>query len=66
MTLQVFILAVLSISLFFKCPCEVFKQGSLLNDTVLHRAGEPDSREIWLANAYQLQHSSRFLYPDEA
>lgn len=66
MTLQVFILAVLLISLFFKCPCEVFIQGRLLNDTVLHRAGEPDGREIWFANAYQLQHSSRFLHPDEA
>lgn len=38
----------------------------LLDDIVLHRASEPDGGEVWLANAYQLQHSSRVLYPDEA
>lgn len=44
----------------------VFKQQSLLNGIVLNRASEPDGGEIWFSNAYQLQHSSRFLHPDEA
>lgn len=33
---------------------------------LLRRASEPVGGEIWLANAYQLQHGSRFLHPDEA
>lgn len=38
----------------------------LLNDVLLRRASEPAGGEIWSANAHQLQHSSRFLHPDEA
>lgn len=48
------------------CLHEVFIPWSWWNGIVLHRASEPDGGEIWFAIAHQLQHSSRFLHPDEA
>lgn len=56
-----------SVNIFgLQCLYKLFTPQSLLNGIVLHRASEPDGGEIWFANAYQLQHSSRFLHPDEA
>lgn len=56
-----------SVNIFgLQCLCEVFLLQGLLNVAVLRRTSEPDGGEIWLADAYQLQHSSRLLYPDEA
>lgn len=62
----VFLLAVFSPSLFLLLLCNVFTCGESLDAAVLLRTGEPDGGEVWLSHAYQLQHSSRLLHPDEA
>ena len=49
-----------------QCLCNLFTPRGLLRVVVLRRACEPDGGEVRLASTHQLQHSSRFLYPDEA
>lgn len=44
----------------------VFIKQHLINDTLLCRPGESIGGELWFPDAYQLQHSPWFLYPDEA